>query len=95
MGNLSPSDAVLKAYVSQNPDLDELEATLNYHLINGTFADTDFRTSFLFPATHLTNPTYCNVTGGAHVRIAMDNGRAEITSYNKTQSFITTAVSTA
>ena len=73
-----------------NPGL--LQALLQYHVLNGTFASTAFTTTNQFIPTLLTNATYSNVTGGQVVEGVLSGKSVEVFSGLKEKSTVTTAV---
>jgi uncharacterized surface protein with fasciclin (FAS1) repeats len=77
---LAPTNEALSTWLATNPSSDYVEATLQYHLLNGTYASQSIPSTPVFIATALTNPSYCNMTGGQRVKasnkgyLAFDSG---------------------
>lgn len=96
---LAPSNTAFEEWFSSqgNPSLsdDVIEATLLYHVLHGGFPSTSFADEPQFVASHLTNSTYSNVTGGQRVELVTGSGgQAEFISDNKTVTTILSPVST-
>lgn len=81
----NPRSAVLM----QNPRL--LTGVLQYHVLMGKVASTDFSTTPKFPTTLLTTP-FANVTGGQRLELAFVNNTAMIFSGYKQPAVVVTAV---
>jgi uncharacterized surface protein with fasciclin (FAS1) repeats len=95
---LAPSNTAFEQWFSSqgNPSLsdDVIEATLFYHLLRGGFPTTSFTDGTQFVATHLTNTTYSNVTGGQRVELVTGTGgQPQFISDNKTVTGIISPVS--
>jgi len=73
---------------SGNSTQDFTEATLSYHLLNGTYPTADFGTQPQFISTGLLNQSWNQVTGGQRVEVAK-NGTLTFTSgVNTISSFL-------
>ncbi|KAG9950319.1 FAS1 domain-containing protein, partial [Aureobasidium melanogenum] len=69
-----------------------VQALVDYHTLNGTIMSSELsNVTSLFPHTHLTNPTYSNVTGGQVVEALMVNKTAYFFSGLKNNVSVTTA----
>jgi len=96
---LAPSNDALKSWISTRstpPRLDEIEATLAYHLVNGSFPTVSFTDQSQFAPTYLTNSSYSNITispAGQRVQLLLGTeGQPQILSSNKTISTVETKV---
>ena len=93
---LAPSNTAFDAFLSsQSASVsdDEIEAILTYHLLHGGFPTLSFSDQPQFVASHLTNTSYANVTGGQRLELVSgSNGSPQIVSGNKSVSSITTTV---
>jgi hypothetical protein len=95
---LAPSNTAFEQWFSGqgNPSLsdDVIEATLFYHLLHGGFPTASFTDESQFVASHLTNATYSNVTGGQRVELVTGTGgQQQLISDNKTVTGIVSPVS--
>jgi hypothetical protein len=93
---LAPSNDAFTAFINQNGNFtnDQLEANLQYSLLQGGFPKLSFSNTTQFVATDLNNATYSNVTGGQRVELVLgSDGSPEVLSSNKSTSTITSAVS--
>jgi uncharacterized surface protein with fasciclin (FAS1) repeats len=62
---LAPNNDAFASYLNQTPTatVDEIEAILEYHLLNGTInTGVTFTNQSQFVQTYLTNATYSNIT---------------------------------
>jgi uncharacterized surface protein with fasciclin (FAS1) repeats len=74
---------------------DVVEATLEYHLLNGSFPAASFGDVPQFAPTNLNNRSYENVTlspGSQRIELATINGTQSVISSNRTISTISTRV---
>lgn len=80
------------AYGNSTPSADIIDATLSYHILNGSWPTIDFTNEPQFVVTSLTNSSYSNVTivpGGQRVELINGpGGDPEILSDNKTVTTI-------
>lgn len=68
-----------------------VQALVNYHTLNGTILASELNNvTSVFPHTHLTNPTYSNVTGGQVVEALLVNKTAYFFSGLKNNVSVTT-----
>lgn len=70
---LAPTNNAISSWLATNRSSDYIQATLQYHLLNGTFPSASITSMPKFIPTALTNHSYCNVTGGQRVK-ASNNG---------------------
>lgn len=90
---LAPSDTAITTWLNKtHPTQDDIEATLNYHILHGGWALASFSTTPLFPHSYLSNSSFVNVTGGAVAELLAINGTAVIQSAIKAPSYITQGV---
>jgi uncharacterized surface protein with fasciclin (FAS1) repeats len=97
---LAPTnDAISQWILSQGnstPSADVIEATLSYHILNGSWPTVDFKNEPQFVATSLNNASYSNVTifpGGQRVELINGpGGDPQIISSNKTATTISLKV---
>jgi hypothetical protein len=89
---------ILQSQGNSTPSADVIEATLSYHIFNGSWPTVDFKDEPQFAATSLTNTSYSNVTifpGGQLVEVIDGSGEdPEIISSNKTVTTISAKVCT-
>jgi hypothetical protein len=92
------NDAITQWISTQNPSADVIEATLFYHILNGSWPTVDFKDEPQFVATSLNNASYSNVTifpGGQRVELVNGpGGDPEVISNNKTATTISAKVYT-
>jgi hypothetical protein len=69
---LAPTNDAISSWLATNPPSDDIQATLQYHLLNGTFPIVSIPSTPIFIPTALTNQSYCNVTGGQRVMVSND-----------------------
>lgn len=89
---LAPTNEAFATWLRGNHSSDYIEATLTYHLLNGSHPSASLSSTPLFIPTALTNTTYCNVTGGQRVK-ALNDGRVVFGSALDTNSTVLAAVS--
>lgn len=89
---LAPTNDAFSTWVVGNHSSDYVEATLKYHLLNGTYPSASLSSTPLFIPTALTNTSYCNVTGGQRVK-ALNDGNVVFGSALNTNSTVVKAVS--
>lgn len=93
---LAPTNAALDQWLgaeSPGPTLDDIEATLFYHLLHGIYPVATFSSSSQFVSTFLTNTSYTNVTSGQAVQLLLNRSQQPvIRSGNVTNTSITTTV---
>ena len=70
----------------------DIENTLNYHIIHGTFPAASFTNTAQFVSSFLTNTSYSNVTEGLLVGLINSDGNPQIRSGLDTNSSIVTPV---
>jgi hypothetical protein len=102
-----PELSQFNAYLSQFPRLtttintvdnatllipSDIENTLNYHIIHGTFPVASFTNTAQFVPSFLTNTSYSNVTEGLLVGLINIDGNPQIRSGLGTNSSIVTPV---
>ncbi|KAI1870581.1 uncharacterized protein JN550_005124 [Neoarthrinium moseri] len=93
---LAPNNDALSALLNNTDaaatlsDTGALTALLNYHVINGTFYADSFGNSSVFAATHLTNESYANVTGGQRVEARASDGSVVFFSAYKENATVVT-----
>ncbi|KEQ88236.1 FAS1 domain-containing protein, partial [Aureobasidium pullulans EXF-150] len=76
---LAPSNAALASLNSSGVALTSelVQALISYHTLNGTIMAADINNvTSAFPHTHLTNPSFSNVTGGQVVEAILVNETA-------------------
>jgi uncharacterized surface protein with fasciclin (FAS1) repeats len=94
---LAPSDTAFKTWLasqSTTPSADLIEATLSYHLLNGSFPTVSFTNQSQFVQTYLTNSSYSNITispPGQRVEL-ISTGQPEVISNNRSISNIVAKV---
>ncbi|PMD19229.1 Fasciclin-domain-containing protein, partial [Hyaloscypha hepaticicola] len=94
---LAPNNAAFSTFLSStagkaaasNSGL--VEALLTYHVVNGTYPASAFKTTPAFVPTLLTNTTYANVTGGQRVEGLLNGTSVEIFSGLLSESTVVTA----
>lgn len=99
---LAPTNDAIAQWIStqgnSTPSADVIEATLSYHILNGSWPSVDFKDEPQFVATSLSNASYSNVTifpGGQRVELVNGpGGDPEIVSNNKTATTISHKVCT-
>ncbi|KAE9363200.1 FAS1 domain-containing protein [Stipitochalara longipes BDJ] len=92
----APTNVALANWIHQTqgnktPSSDIIEATLSYHILNGSWPTVEFKDAPQFVATSLTNASYANVTvypSGQRVELVESGGSPEILSNNKTVTTI-------
>lgn len=95
---LAPTDDAFETWLTSEGNVtdDVIEATLSYHIFNGSFPTIDFTSTSQFVPTYLQNSSYSNITitpPGQRVElIEGTDGTPEILSNNKTVTSITTKV---
>lgn len=89
---LAPSNDAISKWLAKNRSADYIQATLQYHLLNGTYPKASISSTPQFVASYLTNTSYCNVTGGQRVKVS-NNGNLAFESAIQTRSNALTAVS--
>jgi hypothetical protein len=82
---LAPSNNAISAWLTSIRSPDDIRATLEYHLLNGTFATASLTNTPQFIPTSLTNISYSNITGGQRVE-ALNDGHARFVSALNTSS---------
>lgn len=93
---LAPSDTAMTRWLNEtspSPTQDEIEATLNYHILHGGYSLGSFSTVPQFASSYLSNSSFTNVTGGAVVELVEDGGNPVVVSALRVQSSITKGVS--
>lgn len=88
---LAPSNYAIAAWLTSIHSQDDIKATLEYHLLNGTFPTASLTNTPQFIPTSLTNISYSNVTGGQRVE-ALNDGNARFVSGLNTSSKIINSV---
>lgn len=89
---LAPSNNAISAWLMSIHSQDYIRATLEYHLLNGTFPTASLTNKPQFIPTSLTNISYSNVTGGQKVE-ALSDGHSRFVSALNTTSNVIIAVS--
>jgi uncharacterized surface protein with fasciclin (FAS1) repeats len=97
---LAPTNDAITQWIAaqgnSTPAADIIEATLSYHLLNGSWPTVDFTSEPQFAATNLNNASYSNVTifpGGQRVELIESSvGDPEFISSNKTATTISAKV---
>jgi uncharacterized surface protein with fasciclin (FAS1) repeats len=89
---IAPTNGALSTWLSTNRSRDLLEATLTYHLLQGTYASDSLKDRPKFIPTALTNTSFANVTGGQRVK-AFNNGHVFLESGFQNYSNVITPVS--
>jgi hypothetical protein len=82
---LAPTNDAISSWLTTNRSMDYIQAALQYHLLNGTYPSASISSTPIFIPTALTNPSYCNVTGGQRVK-ASNNGHLAFSSALNTTS---------
>ena len=82
---LAPTDNAISSWLATNRSVDDIQATLQYHLLNGTFPSVSIPSTPIFVPTALTNQSYCNVTGGQRLK-AWNDGNIKFGSALQTTS---------
>ena len=94
---LAPNNAAIaalqKSGALNNATTAQIEALLNYHVLDGVIPASDFTATPVFAPTALTEMAYTTVTGGQVVEAALVDGDVIITSGLKAESKVVTAVS--
>ncbi|KAE9362913.1 FAS1 domain-containing protein, partial [Stipitochalara longipes BDJ] len=65
---LAPTNTAISSWLSINRTQDYIQASLQYHLLNGTYPSASIPNTPIFIPSALTNVSYCNVTGGQRVK---------------------------
>jgi uncharacterized surface protein with fasciclin (FAS1) repeats len=89
---LAPSNDAISRWLAKNRSVDYIQATLQYHLLKGTYPKASISSTPHIVASSLANASYCNVTGGQRVKIS-NNGNLVFESAIQTRSNVLTAVS--
>ena len=91
---LIPSNTAFTKWLQNTPSLtpSDIENTLNYHIIHGTFPVASFTNTAQFVSSFLTNTSYSNVTEGLLVGLINSDGNPQILSGLDTNSSIVTPV---
>jgi uncharacterized surface protein with fasciclin (FAS1) repeats len=89
---LAPTNDAFSTWLTENHSRDYIEATLTYHLLNGSYPSAYLSATPLFIHSALTNRSYCNVTGGQVVK-AVNDDRVVFGSALDTNSTVLKAVS--
>ena len=78
---LAPSNAAFAnldndqlLFALTNYDNSTIQSFINYHVLNGTYNSSQITDTPSFVPTHLTDPTFANVTGGQRVEAINANG---------------------
>lgn len=91
---LAPTNDAFDAWLgttTPEPTLDDIEATLFYHLIHGIYPVASFTKKPQFASSFLTNTSYTNVTSGQAIELSLSSSQSPlITSGNMTNTSITT-----
>lgn len=93
---LAPTNDAFDSFLASDTTLDEIEATLFYHLLHGIHPVASFTEALHFVPSFLTNSSYTNVTDGQNVQLSLSNSGSKlplIRSGNRTTTSITTPVS--
>lgn len=93
---LAPSDIAMTRWLngsSTSPTQDEIQTTLNYHVLHGSYSLASFSATPQFVSSYLSNTTLMNQTMEPVVELLADGGSSVCMSGNKTKSTITTGVS--
>ena len=95
---LAPTNDAITQWITtqennSTPSADVIEATLSYHLLNGSWPTVNFKTRPQFVVSDLTDVSYSNVTGGQRVELQSGpNGNPEFLSDNRTLTTISAPV---
>jgi hypothetical protein len=92
---LAPSDTAMTRWLNDSsppPSQDQIEATLHYHILHGSYSLGSFSATPQFASSYLFNTTFTNLTGGAAVELLEDGGSPVLVSALKAQSSITKGV---
>lgn len=92
----APTNNAFEAWLktaTPKPTLSDIEATLFYHLVHGTFPVASFTTAPQFVSSFLSNTSYTNVTTGQVVQISLSEKQFPIlTSGNGANTSISSTV---
>lgn len=97
----APTNDAIAQWILQNhgnntPSADIIDATLSYHVLNGSWPTVEFKGRPQFVATSLINTSYSNVTifpSGQRVELVdRSGGEPEVVSSNKTVTTISAKV---
>lgn len=93
---LAPTNEAFDSWLGEanpQPTLDDIEATLYYHLLHGIYPVASFTSLPKFTASFLTNSSYTNVTAGQTAQLSQDSRNFQlIRSGNGTNTSITSSV---
>lgn len=88
---LAPSDTAMTRWLNESsppPSQDQIEATLNYHILHGGYSLGSFSATPQFASSYLSNSSWTNLTGGAAVELVEDGGTPVFVSALGAQSSI-------
>ncbi|KAH6718692.1 FAS1 domain-containing protein [Leptodontidium sp. MPI-SDFR-AT-0119] len=92
---LAPTNEAFDSWLGEanpQPTLDDIEATLYYHLLHGIYPVASFTSLPKFTASFLTNSSYTNVTAGQTAQLSQDSRNFPlIRSGNGTNTSITSS----
>lgn len=89
---LAPTNDAFSKWLATNRSQDYIQATLEYHLLNGIYPAASLSSTPQFISTSLTNASYANVTGGQRVEV-FNNGDVIFESALNTTSNVVISVS--
>ena len=94
---LAPNNDALTSWTASqgNVSLDVMEATLSYHLLQGSYPMVNFKDTAQFAPSYLTNANYSNVTispSGQRVEYILEGSNPQFLSNNKTTIGVATKV---
>lgn len=71
---LAPTNDAISLWLATNRSSDYIHATLQYHLLSGTFPSASITSTPIFIPTALTSHSFCNMTGGQRVKATSNDG---------------------
>jgi uncharacterized surface protein with fasciclin (FAS1) repeats len=69
---LAPTNDAVLSWLTMNRTQEYIQASLQYHLLNGIYPSASIPSTQIFIPSALTNVSYCNVTGGQRVKAYND-----------------------
>jgi uncharacterized surface protein with fasciclin (FAS1) repeats len=94
---LAPTNDAFNSWLSTTtpqPTLEDIEATLFYHLVHGIYPVASFTSTLQSVPSFLTNASYTNVTAGQAVQLSLSSSKHPvIRTGNMTNTSIITTVS--
>jgi hypothetical protein len=90
---LAPTNDAVSSWLAMNRSRDYIQASLQYHLLNGTHPSASISSTPIFIPSALTNDSYCNVTGGQRVKAYSDGHLVFSSAVNTTSNAVSVVCS--